>query len=56
MTDLPTSIICVECGGQGDLSSFLPPDEPIEDGHPLTYVCRDCNHRHDLVWESEDDD
>lgn len=56
MSEPPATITCVECGGTAHLSSYLPDDEPLDDGYPLTYVCRDCNHRHDLVWESEEED
>lgn len=56
MTEPPAVITCVECGGPAHLMSFLPDDEPLEKGQALAYACRDCNHRHDLVWAPEDED
>lgn len=50
-----TTITCVECGGIAHLISFLPADEPLEEGFPLAYRCADCMERLDLVWEGEDD-
>lgn len=50
-----TTIICVECGGTAHLISYLPPDEPLEEGFPIAYRCADCMERLDLVWEGEDD-
>jgi len=52
----PATITCVECGGVAHLSSFLPEDDELTDGYPVAYVCSDCDHRHDLVWEDEDPD
>lgn len=54
MTRPPTTIECVECGGAAHLMSYLPEDEPLEDGYPITYRCADCMERFDFV--SEDDD
>jgi predicted nucleic acid-binding Zn ribbon protein len=49
---LPTdTITCVECGGTAHLISYLPDDEPLEDGFPVAYRCADCLERFDLVWE-----
>ncbi|HEU4318725.1 MAG TPA: hypothetical protein VFS66_01445 [Acidimicrobiia bacterium] len=56
MSSPPTTITCVECGGVAHLASFLPEDEDLDAGYPLAYICVDCNHRHDLVWEDEDPD
>lgn len=53
MTKLPDTITCVECGGTAGLVSFLPDDEPLEEGYPVAYACGECNHRHDLVWNDE---
>lgn len=52
----PESIDCVECGGVAHLISYLPDDEDLEEGYPVAYVCTDCNHRHDLVWEADNGD
>lgn len=53
-TPSPT-IVCVECGGTAHLISYLPPDEPLEDGFPLAYRCADCLERLDVVWEDDED-
>lgn len=54
-TPPPATITCVECGGTAHLISYLPEDEPLPDGYPIAYACTDCNHRHDLIWEGDDD-
>ena len=54
MSTPPTTITCVECGGVAHLNSYLPDDEDLDDGYPVAYTCADCNHRHDLIWETED--
>lgn len=54
MNGPPEVIVCVECGGDAHLISFLPEDEPIEPGQPLAYRCSDCAERLDLVYEEND--
>lgn len=49
----PATIVCVDCGGTCHLISFLPEEEPLLPGTPLSYRCEDCNDRWDLVWEPE---
>lgn len=56
MSSPPATITCVECGGVANLASYLPEDEDLVDGYPVAYICSDCSHRHDLVWEDEDPD
>jgi hypothetical protein len=56
MTRPPEQIDCVECGGVAHLNSYLPDDEPLEDGYPIAYTCEDCNHRHDVIWVEDDED
>lgn len=56
MSAPPATITCVECDGVAHLSTYLPEDEELEDGYPVAYACADCNHRHDLIWESDDAD
>jgi|FLYL01.1.fsa_nt_gi DNA-directed RNA polymerase subunit M/transcription elongation factor TFIIS len=52
MTDTPpATIVCVECGGVCHLLSYLPEDDPLEEGSALSYRCEDCGDRWDLVWE-----
>lgn len=50
------TITCVDCGGRCHLISFLPEDEPLEEGTVLAYRCEDCNDRWDLVWEPDEHD
>jgi hypothetical protein len=53
MSQPPETIVCVECGGEARLVTYLPPDEPMPDGFPIAYTCTVCLHRHDLIWEDE---
>lgn len=55
MTNPPEAIDCIECGGRAHLITFLPPDEPLEEGYPVAYRCADCSERFDLVWEGGED-
>jgi hypothetical protein len=50
----PETIDCIECGGQCHLISYLPDDEPFDDGYPVAYRCADCMDRFDLVWVDDD--
>jgi len=54
LTSPSTTIECVECGGTAHLMSYLPEDEPLVDGYPITYRCADCMERFDFVWEDDD--
>lgn len=49
--DAPMTITCVECGGTANRMSYAPPDEGFRPGDVIAYVCEDCNHRMDTVWE-----
>lgn len=55
MTGPAPTIRCVECDGTAHLISYLPADEPLEDGFPIAYRCSDCMERLDLVWESDEE-
>ncbi len=55
MTGPSSTIECVECGGTAHLMSYLPEDEPLEEGYPIAYRCGDCMERFDFVWEGDDD-
>lgn len=55
MNTPPDVITCVECGGNANLTSFLPEDEPVEPGTPLAYACADCFERLDIIWEEIDE-
>ena len=49
------TIICVDCGGNCHLITFLSEDEPPESGTVLAYRCEDCLDRWDIVWEVDED-
>ena len=48
------SITCVDCGGDARLVTFEPEDGAWAVGDVVTYRCRDCRDRWDLVLEAED--
>jgi len=52
---VPTTIVCVECGGIAHLVSFEP-HEGWEPGAIVAFACEDCDHRHDLVIDDTADD
>lgn len=56
MSGPPERIDCIECGGIAHLISYLPDDEPLEDGYPVAYRCADCMERFDLVWDDDGKD
>jgi hypothetical protein len=56
MSGPPETINCIECGGVAHRLTFLPPDEPLEDGYPVAYRCSDCMDRFDVVWERGDEE
>ncbi len=53
--EVATTITCVECRGTAHLVSYPPPDEGFTPGDVIVYVCEDCFHRVDLVFEVDDD-
>lgn len=53
MTRPPDVIVCVECGGEAHLISFLPEDDNADPGTVFAYRCGDCMDRFDVVWEEE---
>ena len=50
------SIVCVDCGGPCHLITFPPEDGLWEAGDVVTYRCRDCRDRWDLVFTDDDTD
>lgn len=50
----PQQIVCVDCGGDCHLITYLPSDEPLTSGSVLTYRCQECLDRWDLVWEPDE--
>jgi hypothetical protein len=47
------SIVCVDCGGPAHLISFAPESGWVV-GDVVTYRCRDCRDRWDLVLDVDD--
>ena len=47
-------ITCVDCGGPCYQISFVRPDEPVEEGDVVSYRCRDCHDRWDVVVSADD--
>lgn len=54
--DVPTEIICVDCGGTAHLLSYPPPsdDDPWVAGDIVAYRCSDCGDRWDMELTDED--
>ena len=52
--DVPTEIVCVDCGGRCHLLSHVP-DEGFEPGDWVAYRCADCMDRWDLQVPESDD-
>lgn len=51
--EVPEKITCVDCGQDAFLISY-PPQEGWEIGDFISYRCRGCNDRWDLVVEEDD--
>ena len=49
-----TRIDCMECGGDAFLAQPLADDDEIEVGEIMTYICRDCAQRWDVVVDDDD--
>jgi Zn finger protein HypA/HybF involved in hydrogenase expression len=54
--EVPETITCVECGGAAGRLSHLPPEEDLLPGDVIVYLCPDCGHRFDIVFEDEERD
>ena len=44
----------MECGGDAYLAQAPEPEDGVEAGDILTYICRDCAQRWDVVVDDED--
>jgi hypothetical protein len=53
MSDIPTEITCVECGGTAHCMSYAPA-EGFAPGDVVAFVCEECGQRHDVEIEPED--
>lgn len=51
---VPTTIVCVDCGGTCHLLTYLDPEVPPEAGDYLAYRCEDCLDRWDVELTEED--
>jgi hypothetical protein len=47
-------IDCMECGGTAYLAQPIGPDDEIEPGDVLTYLCGACSQRWDVVVDDAD--
>jgi len=47
-------IECMECGGEASLVQPLSDDDELEPGDVVTYRCRDCGQRLDVVVVVDD--
>jgi hypothetical protein len=47
-------IDCMECGGDAHLVQPIGPEDEIEVGGVLTYVCSECAQRWDVVIDEDD--
>jgi hypothetical protein len=54
MSPPPDAIVCVECGGEARLMSFVSEDEPLDPGTSVVYHCPDCYGRFDVVWGEDE--
>ena len=50
------SIVCVDCGGPCHLITMPREDNSWEVGDVVTYRCRDCRDRWDLILTEDDSD
>ena len=50
---IPTTIVCVDCGGTCHLISYEP-DEGFEPGDIVAFRCADCLDRWDIELAAED--
>jgi hypothetical protein len=51
---IPEQIDCMECGGRASLAQPVEPDDEIEPGDVLTYLCGECAQRWDVVVDEAD--
>jgi hypothetical protein len=49
------TITCIDCGGPASLITFPPEDGIWRPGDLVTYRCRDCRDRWDLLLPDLDD-
>jgi len=47
-------IDCMECGGTAYLAQPIGPEDVLEAGDILTYLCGDCAQRWDVVVDEAD--
>ena len=48
-------IVCIDCLGPAYLLSSIGPEDVVEVGDIISYRCRDCNDRWDIVADGGDE-
>jgi hypothetical protein len=48
------TIACMECGGLAHLAQPVGPDDQLEAGDVVTYLCGECAQRWDVVVDDAD--
>ncbi len=56
VVSIATHIDCMECGGRAELVQRIEPDDDVEPGDIVTYVCGECAQRWDVVVDETDVD
>jgi hypothetical protein len=51
---IATRIDCMECGGTAHLAQPVGPDDDVEPGDVLVYLCGECAQRWDVVVDEAD--
>jgi hypothetical protein len=51
-----TRIDCMECGGTAHLAQPIGPEDMLEAGDVVVYICGECNQRWDVVLDEDDVD
>ncbi|HET9731582.1 MAG TPA: hypothetical protein VFP54_02800 [Acidimicrobiales bacterium] len=54
MTDVPETIVCVDCGGRAHLLTRFADDDPPGPDSVAAYRCEDCLDRWDIVLGEAD--
>jgi hypothetical protein len=51
---IATRIDCMECGGTAHLAQPIGPEDEIEAGDVVVYLCGECAQRWDVVVDEAD--
>lgn len=52
--EIPTTIVCIDCGGTAHLLTHQRVDEPWAAGDVVAYRCADCLDRWDMELTEDD--